>query len=132
MAAALKFYDYIPGARREPGFRELRLATERVSAREIIQRRVEEEVEAFNRNAEPMFRGLVQPAGSDRVGAAFRVPAQRRIDAAEQVRIACEAFERRRFVLLFDERQLETLDETVVLDGDNTVTFLRLVPLVGG
>jgi hypothetical protein len=35
-------------------------------------------------------------------------------------------------VLLVDDRQVESLDETVVLRAGGEVTFLKLVPLVGG
>ncbi|KQZ30954.1 hypothetical protein [Caulobacter sp. Root1472] len=45
---------------------------------------------------------------------------------------ALEAFERGRFLLLADNRQIETLDEVIAFAPDATVTFLRLTPLRGG
>lgn len=45
---------------------------------------------------------------------------------------AIEAFERGRFLLLADHRQIDTLDETIAFRPGATVTFLRLTPLRGG
>jgi hypothetical protein len=42
------------------------------------------------------------------------------------------AFRRNGFVVLVDERQVEDLDEVVDLFAGSVVTFLKLVPLVGG
>ena len=134
MAAVLRYYDHAPGQRRAaPTERVLRLASERVSLREIIRRRVECEVAAYN-SGEPasLFEGLVQPTDSERELNGYRLRNRRLLDADEQVRVACEAFERRGFIVLFDERQVENLDEHLVLTGANRLAFLRLMPLVGG
>ncbi len=45
---------------------------------------------------------------------------------------AIEAFKRGRFLLLADNRQIDTLDETIAFTPGATVTFLRLTPLRGG
>ncbi|MFI8289098.1 hypothetical protein EAO71_29805 [Streptomyces sp. ms191] len=45
---------------------------------------------------------------------------------------AVAAFGRNGFLVLVGDRQVEELDETVELDRDTEVTFLRLVPLAGG
>ena len=45
---------------------------------------------------------------------------------------AVEAFRHNGFLLLVDDRQLVGLDEKVHLRGGSEVTFLRLIPLVGG
>lgn len=45
---------------------------------------------------------------------------------------AIEAFERGRFLLLADSRQIETLDQVIGFTPGATVTFLRLTPLRGG
>ena len=43
-----------------------------------------------------------------------------------------EAFGRNGFVVLVDDRQVEELDEDIELALGTEVTFLKLVPLVGG
>jgi hypothetical protein len=133
MAAVLHYYDHTPGQRRAaPTGRMLRLATERVTLRNIISRRIETEVATYNSGEPSLFDGLVQPSDSERELNGYRLRNRRRLDAEEQTRVACEAFERRGFIVLFDERQVEKLDEELVLTGDNRLAFLRLMPLVGG
>jgi hypothetical protein len=133
MAVVLKYYDYVPGQRRPPASeRLLRLVSERVGIREIIRRRVQQEVEQHNAAMSETFYGLVQPTDSERALNGYELRNERRLDPDEQVRVALDAFERRGFLVLFDERQVERLDDEVVLTGDNTVAFLRLMPLVGG
>jgi hypothetical protein len=53
-------------------------------------------------------------------------------DLATQTRQALDAFERNAFVVLVDDRQVTELTETVRLREGSRVTFLKLVPLVGG
>ena len=131
MAAALRIYDEIPGAARRAGV-ILRLASERVTAREVIRRRVEEEVAAFNATKDDVFQGLVQPSESERLLNGFKLRKRRPLDVEQQVAVALEAFAKNGFVLLFDDRQLEDLDEVVIVTPESSATFLRLVPLVGG
>lgn len=45
---------------------------------------------------------------------------------------AFKAFEAGQLIVLLPGGQAETLDQTLTLDEDDEVTFLRLVPLVGG
>jgi hypothetical protein len=131
MAAVLRVFDEAPGRKRAAAI-TLRLATERVTVRDLIRRRVEDEVAAFNKSRADVFTGLVQPTASERLLNGYRVKKGRALDVEEQIRVAVNAFERNGFVVLLDDRQIETLDEEIVLTGDNSLTFLRLMPLVGG
>jgi hypothetical protein len=111
----------------------LRLASERVSARELIRRRVLHEVEEYNRAQPGYFRGLVQPTDAERVLNGYRLrEAAKSIDGEAQCAKALEAFEANGFVMLVDDRQVEELDEELVLRPESEVRFLKLVPLVGG
>ena len=56
----------------------------------------------------------------------------RDIDPQAQYEKAIQAFEGNGFVVLVDDRQIDDLDETIELRPDTAVTFVRLVPLVGG
>ncbi|MDQ1008844.1 hypothetical protein QFZ82_003329 [Streptomyces sp. V4I23] len=80
----------------------LQVAEERLALRELIRRRAAEEAGA---------------GGEDRERAGER---------------AVEAFGRGGFLVLVGDRQITELDETVDLGAATEVTFLRLVPLVGG
>ena len=131
MEAALRIYDETPGAERKPAA-TLRLASEKITARELIHRRVEQEVAAFNATKDNVFQGLVQPSESERLLNGFKLKKRRPLDVDEQVKVALEAFSRNGFVLLFDDRQVEDLDDVVIVTPESSATFLRLVPLVGG
>jgi hypothetical protein len=57
---------------------------------------------------------------------------RRPIDWEKQAAKAVEAFERNGFFSLVDDRQAESLDDTIQLTPTTTVSFVKLVPLVGG
>lgn len=104
-----------------------------IRLRDLIEHRVRQEVAAHNAAGDQRrFRGLVQPTDSERTlnGFLFRTP--RALNADTQVHVALEAFEKNGFFVLFDDRQVEDLDEVLPLSQNNEVSFLRLVPLVGG
>ncbi len=131
MSAALRIYDEIPGTERRARV-TLRLASERITAREVIRQRVEAEVAAFNATKDDVFRGLIQPSESERLLNGFKLRKRRPLDVEQQVAVALEAFEKNGFLLLLDDRQVEDLDEVVTVTPESSATFLRLVPLVGG
>jgi len=54
------------------------------------------------------------------------------VDAEKQIAVALKAFEQNAFFILADNRQLETLDDTVYLHDGLVVNFIKLTPLVGG
>ena len=110
---------------------------ERITVRELIRERVRQEVEDFNRRQdERTFRGLVQPTDAERVlngqRSEYRLKAHRPIDWQEQCARALEAFARNGFFVLVDERQAASLDEELVIGPATQVSFVKLVPLVGG
>jgi hypothetical protein len=111
---------------------ELRLASERIKVREVIERRVREEVARYNEAQPGYFKGLVQPTDAEVTLNGFKVRQRRKIDADEQCRKAIEAFDANGFFLLVDDRQLTDLDQEIGVTDDTTVQFLKLVPLVGG
>lgn len=110
----------------------LNFPSNRVSVREIIERRVREEVENHNSAQTDVFRGLVQPNHTERVLNGFKFKEKKRIDWREQYKKAVEAFERNGFILLVDDLQVEDIDQIIEIEACTSVTFLKLVPLVGG
>jgi hypothetical protein len=113
-------------------FFTLNFPSSRVSVREIIERRVREEVENYNSAQPEVFRGLVQPTHSERVLNGFKFKEKKQIDWREQYKKAVEAFERNGFILLVDDLQVEDIDQIIEIEAKTSVTFLKLVPLVGG
>ena len=130
-AYTVTLVDEQPGGTRSAPAR-LQLVRERITLRELIQRRVEAEVVAYNASTPEYFSGLVQPTDAERTLNGYRMRARRRLDADKQVASALEAFDRNGFFVLFEGRQLEGLDEEIVIGPDAEVRFVKLVPLVGG
>ncbi|MDJ0940721.1 MAG: hypothetical protein QNJ00_13250 [Woeseiaceae bacterium] len=111
----------------------LKLVSTRISVRDLIEQRVREEVRRFNdEKADKLFAGLVQPRDAEQQLNGFRLKKMRQIDADAQVKIALEAFENNGFFLLVDDRQVESLDEEFGVSENTKVTFMKLIPVVGG
>jgi hypothetical protein len=106
--------------------------TETLTVREIIRLRVYQEVEAYNEQQSEYFNGLVQPSDTERTLNGYRLTKPRFLDWEQQFERAVEAFERNGFIVLIDKQQVESLDEVVTIAADTPVSFLKLVPLVGG
>lgn len=111
----------------------LRLASTRVRAREIIEQRVRQEVQKFN-DAEnnKLFSGLIQPRNSEKELNGYRFKKKKEINADEQVEIALQAFSDNKFFFLVDDRQVESLDDEFGITDETRVSFLKLIPVVGG
>jgi hypothetical protein len=110
----------------------MEFAEERVPARELIRRRVHQEVERFNARRPELFQGLVEPTDAERTLNGYRLRSPRALDAERQCALAFEAFRRNGFLLLVADRQVEDLDEEVDVSAGAEAVFLKLVPLVGG
>ena len=101
--------------------------------RDVIRARIHAEVARHEAAEGPTpWRGLVRPVGAggrlDGVGE----PRDRKVDAEAQCQAAFQAFARNGFLVLVGDRQLTDLDEPVTGQSDVEVTFLKLIPLVGG
>ncbi|WP_216590187.1 hypothetical protein [Streptomyces brasiliscabiei] len=116
------------------GSRWLDLVEERVSVGELIRRRVFQEVAEFNArtSGDQVFQGLVRPEHAERVLNGYAVRTSKRIDPEVQAELALKAFAGNGFLVLVGERQVTDIDEEIDLTLGTEVTFLRLVPLVGG
>jgi hypothetical protein len=131
MATTIRIYDETTSGERSDAL-TLDFLTEVVTVRELIRARVYQEVTEYNAKQPARFTGLIQPVASERRLNGERSTLPRRIDLEAQYSRALDAFARNGFLLLVDDRQIMELDEEVTLRHDTSVTFLRLVPLVGG
>src|SRR5229473_1822853 len=102
----------------------LEFLTARVTARELIRRRVYEEVQEYNLSTPGYFRGLVQPTEAEHVLNGYKLRQHRKIDWEEQYLRSIEAFERNGFFMLVDDRQLESLEEEIELKVATEVSFI--------
>ncbi|MFC4008061.1 hypothetical protein ACFOY2_12575 [Nonomuraea purpurea] len=105
---------------------------ERITARELVRLRVREEVARYNAAPASRFNGLVRPVDAEIELNGYRMGATRRIDWERQADIAERAFQRNGFLLLVGDRQIDDLSEAIDLTIDPVVSFVKLVPLVGG
>ena len=111
----------------------LDVPAERLTVRELIRARVHKEVRDYNLHQPEYFRGLVQPSDAERTLNGFKVRQGRRIDPEKQFEKAVESFYRNGFLVLVDDRQVGELEEEIEVRPEaTTVTFLKLVPLLGG
>lgn len=111
----------------------LKLVSERITLRELITQRIREEVERFNReNRHEVFSGLVQPSDTEQTLNGYKLRKPRPIEFDKQLALALKAFESNGFFVLLDDRQVEDLDAPLTLRDNSKVSFIKLVPLVGG
>jgi hypothetical protein len=106
--------------------------TERMTVRELIRARIYQEVQDYNQREPEYFRGLVEPTNAERVLNGYKLKAKRKIDWQEQFDHALDAFGRNGFFVLVDDKQAEDLDQEYDVSVDTEVSFVKLVPLVGG
>lgn len=113
--------------------RSLEFPTDRISARELIRSHVYESVKEHNMRC--VTRAAQDARGMHLVERALN-PSKRstpgELDWRRAFDSALEAFQRRRILLLVDDRQVEDLDQPLELTNQSAVTFLRLLPLAGG
>jgi hypothetical protein len=129
--AALRLVDKTPGKPETTAW-VLQVTEPILTAREILRRRVFEEVTRFNAGHGDLFQGLVQPTDTERALNGFKLRVPRKIDWQQQLDLAVQAFGKNSFLLLVGHRQVEDLDEELMLSPQTEITFLKLVPLVGG
>ena len=98
-------------------------SAERITVRELIRSRVYQEVKDFNVRQPHVFRGLVQPTGAEQALNGFTLRKGRQIDWKEQFERAVEAYQRKQILVIADDKQLESLDQEVVIRPDTVVSF---------
>lgn len=114
------------------GSLSLDFLNETVSVRELIRERVYEEVRQYNATRLEYYRGLVQPDESEATLNGQRVRERRTVDWQQQFDAALKAFGTNSYFILVDDRQVQSLNETVLLKPATKVSFVKLVPMVGG
>lgn len=106
-----------------------------ITAGQLIELRVRDEVARFNANqGADVFRGLIQPTDAEATlnGYEYRLLRRKPVDADEQCQKARLAFQSNGFLLLVGDHQIETLAEPIRVTPDLRVSFIKLMPLVGG
>ena len=131
MPATLTIHDETASGQKTNTF-TLDCLTERMTVRELIRARIYQEVRDYNQKSPEYFRGLVEPTNAERVLNGYKLKARRQIDWQEQHERALQAFGRNGFFVLVGDKQAESLDQEFEVKADTEVSFVKLVPLVGG
>jgi hypothetical protein len=134
MSTTLKIRDETTlsfGSDEAEGF-TLDVLTSRITVRELIRARVYQEVYQYNLDRPEYFQGLIQPSDAERSLNGFKMRERRSIDPEKQFEMAIKAFYSNGFIVLLDDRQVDELEDEIEVRTDTTITFLKLVPLVGG
>lgn len=131
MSVALKVRDETSSGEITMEF-ELTVLSEKITIRDLIKQRVFDEVDNYNKNAPDMFRGLVQPSESEKSVNGFKLKKRKKIDREKQFQMAIDAFGTSSLIVIVNDRQSETLEEEIIIGPRTLVSFLKLLPLVGG
>jgi hypothetical protein len=131
MATTLTIHDETTSGQKTNTF-TIDCLTERLTVRDLIKARIYQEVQDYNLKEPEYFRGLVEPTNAERMLNGYKLKAKRKIDWQEQYQRALESFERNGFFVLVGDRQAESLDQDFEVKLDTEVSFVKLVPLVGG
>jgi len=105
----------------------MHFSMEFVTVRDIIERRVMEEIERFKNTDYP-------PRANDKetVYDGMKERKSININAEQEIAKAFQLFDENRMIVLINSRQAEALDEKVAVLPNTVISFLKLVPLVGG
>jgi hypothetical protein len=130
--ASVTVIDETTAGERSQGL-TLDFLTETVTVRELIRSRVYQEVTERNARWSLISRQMMQPSPEERaLNGEQRGPARKKIDWEQQYERALAVFEGNGFLIFAAGKQLLDLDEEITLGPGAEVTFLRLIPLVGG
>jgi hypothetical protein len=134
MLTSLKIFDTsIAGIGKQPeNSFTVHVTGESISVRELIRLRIFQEVEDFNKRQPAVFNMLVQPGDTERTLNGYKFHKPHPINPQAQFEKAIEAFDGNGFIVLVDEKQVDRLEDEIALHPETSVTFLKLVPLVGG
>ena len=105
---------------------------EHISVADLIRRRVHAEVQLYNLSEPGYFNGLVQPTDAEITLNGYKMRQRRQIDWEQQAEMAVQAFEANGFFILVNDHQVESLAETLTITPETQISFIKLVPLVGG
>ena len=131
MPSALTIHDETASGQKTHSF-TLECLTERMTVRELIRARIYQEVQDYNTKQPEYFYGLVQPSEAERTLNGYKLRARKKIDWERQYQRALQAFERNGFFVLVGDQQATELDDEFNVKVDTEVSFVKLVPLVGG
>lgn len=122
--------ETLPGARASAGTLTFKMKS--LTVRDLLRARIQKEVAQYNQTLPEKFLGLVQPEGPELILNGRALPTRRPLSWEAQFDRACSSFKSNGFMVLIDDRQVTELDAPFDVRPDSRVSFVKLVPLVGG
>lgn len=110
----------------------LDFASEKITVQELIRSRVYQEVKDYNVRQTEYFCGLVKPTDAEKTLNGYKLSKPRQLDWEKQYETAIASFQSNGFLILVGDRQVDDLEEVIEINSSTSVTFLKLIPLVGG
>ena len=107
----------------------LQFEKEYITAKELIEARIKDEVKRYKDNVIDYKNGLVLPANLEKRLNDKKTP---EIDVEKQLYIALDAFKNNGFIMLVDDEQVEDSQQKILVEEATQVSFIKLTPLVGG
>ncbi|MEM6630706.1 MAG: hypothetical protein AAF694_13585 [Bacteroidota bacterium] len=111
---------------------KLKVSKNRITIKELIKLRIFQEAEEFNARRSSHYRGLVRPDHAVPMLSGFQLDPSYRIDPQKQYYVAMDAFKRQGFYVLVDEERIEDPDYAIAVRSCPRISFLKLVPVIGG
>ncbi len=103
-----------------------------ITLKDLIAERVKSEVTSHNRNSDKVYRGLVIPKEAEKILNGFKLKISKEIDIEKQVYVALDGFMKNAYFVLVDDKQVEDLDEKLIISNYSKIAFVKLTPLIGG
>ncbi len=100
---------------------------------ELITEKVKQEVERYNTHMEASVLSLVVSSENEiTLNQKKRDKTIQLRDAEKECYVALEAFSKNRFFIFVNDVQYQNLEDTVSVEGQPEILFLKITPLVGG
>jgi hypothetical protein len=131
MSTKLTCHDEKLGGERTSSV-DIYLESAKTTIREIIKARIYQEVQDYNQKLGEVFMGLVKPSEAEQMINGYKMKRKQPIDWLKQSDLAQAAFLSNGFFILVDDKQAEEIDQVVEVGPNTTVSFVKLVQLVGG
>ena len=107
----------------------LTLSVERLRVRELIAQKVQQEIVEYTAQQRPGLSGeYLSPEALIRAEAHSFVPGEARLEVTR----AQQAFARRDYMIVIDNRRVFDSDEMLSLRPGSRIEFIKILPLVGG
>ncbi len=111
---------------------DLLLSKPQVSVKEIISERVKLEVENYRNKKKSKGYSLFEVDKVEQIFNKYDLKITSKLNIEKQVAIALRAFDSNEYFIIIDITQVDSLEQRVDITDNLQVSFLKLVPIMGG